>query len=390
MKKITIIAIIFSLHPLSEAQVLTTRTNTLLLQNQEGKVSYPVIRWRNIERNTITVFENPVELDLEVSSESFMKKVVLTVMDGPDTISVKELYSSEYPEKKKLELSQNVHLTEGFYQVKITAETHDAGKTYSSKEFVAGEGAIRKVTTERRNDYALLIATDEYYEWEGLNNPIFDAEAIGDELSRNYNFKVEILKNPTADEIILKLREYSHKTYQSGDQLFIFFAGHGHFEESFGEGFIVAKDSKKSDPSFSSYISHSRLGTIINNLPCEHIMVCMDVCFGGAFSNINAGHRGNPDMYSELSIEEFIERKLKYKTRIFITSGGTEYVSDGIPGKHSPFSRRLIAGLRNYGGSDGVITFSEIITYIERAQPQPRFGEFGDNQPGSDFLMIFR
>ena len=51
---------------------------------------------------------------------------------------------------------------------------------------------------------------------------------------------------------------------EKNDQLFIFFAGHGQFDEIFTEGYLVGSDSKLSDPGKTSYISHSTLRTVVN------------------------------------------------------------------------------------------------------------------------------
>ena len=91
---------------------------------------------------------------------------------------------------------------------------------------------------------------------------------------------------------------------------------------------------------------------------------------------------------SKLIYDEYLKRKSKYKTRLYLTSGGKEYVPDGRPGQHSPFARRFIEALRNYGGDDGILNVNEIIQFIEKVEPQPCFGEFGDNEPGSDFILM--
>ncbi len=103
-----------------------------------------------------------------------------------------------------------------------------------------------------------------------------------------------------------------------------------------------------------------------------------------------SAHRGAPEQYADISTDEFVERKLKYKTRLYLTSGGKEYVPDGRPGFHSPFARRFIESLRHYGGADGVLTTSEIMQFVEKVNPQPRFGEFGNNEPGSDFILVVK
>jgi hypothetical protein len=79
-----------------------------------------------------------------------------------------------------------------------------------------------------------------------------------------------------------------------------------------------------------------------------------------------------------------------YKTRKFLTSGGKQYVSDGIPGQHSPFAKAFIEALRYKGGRDGILTLSEITPFVEKLKITPRAGEFGDNAPGSDFVFVAR
>ena len=101
-----------------------------------------------------------------------------------------------------------------------------------------------------------------------------------------------------------------------------------------------------------------------------------------------AGHRGGDDIYTELTPAEYIQRKLRFKTRKYLTSGGKEYVPDGRPGRHSPFAAKLLESLRNYGGKDKIITLPEIMVYVEKLNPEPRTGPFGDNEPGSDFIFV--
>ena len=67
-----------------------------------------------------------------------------------------------------------------------------------------------------------------------------------------------------------------------------------------------------------------------------------------------------------------------------------EYVSDGIPGNHSPFMKQLLKGLRDYGGKDGILTVEELMeNYMNYINPQPYLMEFQyGNEPGSSFIFI--
>jgi Caspase domain len=73
-----------------------------------------------------------------------------------------------------------------------------------------------------RHDYALLFASNEYDSWQPLINPIPDAEAIAQELKDNYGFQTELVRNATRERVLMKLREYSKKSFKPSDQLFIF------------------------------------------------------------------------------------------------------------------------------------------------------------------------
>ena len=116
----------------------------------------------------------------------------------------------------------------------------------------------------------------------------------------------------------------------------------------------------------------------------------MDVCFGGTFDPKIAStpDRGAEDMY-ELNSVAYFKKQMRFITRKYLTSGGKEYVSDGIPGRHSPFAAKFLEALRSYGGRDEFLSISEIKLYMERLPQEPRMGDFGNRfQPGSNFLFV--
>ncbi len=249
----------------------------------------------------------------------------------------------------------------------------------------------RAPSVRKGKDYALLIAGNTYDQWPPLSNPIPDAEAIEDELKNYYGFETKLLRNPTKGEIVAALKTYKNEMkYGEDDQLFIFIAGHGAFNDDFREGYIIAKNSLKDDLEVSTYLSHSQLRNIIDQIPCRHIFLVIDACFGGTFDEKIARRGGpaSPSPYEDATNREFIYRKMQFVTRRFLTSGGKEYVPDGRPGQNSPFVRRLLEALRSYGGGSGMLTITSILSYVERVTPEPRFGEWGENQPGSDFIFV--
>jgi len=283
-------------------------------------------------------------------------------------------------------IEQEIILEKGNNVVKVTAIDNQGNSQFIERTVIR----LIEVAELTRNDYALLFATDQYDDWSDLVNPVNDARTIAKELEESYGYKVELVENPTQDEVILMLREYSLMSYMPNDQLFIFFAGHGQFDDVLGQGYIVTKDSKKNDNAKTSYLSHSVLRTVIDNIPSHHTFLAMDVCFGGTFdpSIAREGNRGDNDLYNELSTNEFIKRKLRFKTRKYLTSGGKQYVPDGREGMHSPFARKFLEALRDYGGRDKVLTLTELYGWLERINPEPRAGSFGTDEPGSDFVFV--
>ncbi len=247
-----------------------------------------------------------------------------------------------------------------------------------------------EVLFQERHDYALLIATDHYESWPQLTNPIQDAQAIGDTLRDTYGFQVELLKNPTQLEIYQTIARYREKEFLPGDQLLVFIAGHGDFDRGAGEGFIVASDSKlaEDDPTRGTLIPHSRLRNYIDNLQVKHVLVVMDVCFGGTFDRklSEAGSRGG--MYENLPIEQLFFERDKWPTRKFITSGGETYVPDGEPGHHSPFVKNFLEEIRNPPGSPPYLTFADLLSSVGATNPVPVWGTWGHDEAGSDFFLI--
>jgi hypothetical protein len=351
--------------------------------------SQPVITWISPEMDQSTLSTNKLTIKLEIESTTPLKNISIVVKENPNVAHRGSTNLVPKPtELNKMVVEKSLTLLDGTNFIEIVATDVNGGKTVSTKEVTTGTAAVAAVATLDRTDYALLFATDEYDNWGNLVNPVNDASAIGKELEQYYGFKVEIVKNATQEQMMIKLREYAQKKFQSMDQLFIFFAGHGYYDNTFGEGFVVAKNSLADDPARTTYLSHNRLRSVINNIQCNHTFLAMDVCFGGTFDPVLASSRALEDVYEEVTRSEFISRKLQYKTRRYITSGGKEYVSDGVPGKNSPFARKFLEALRSYGGKDGIITFTELRTYFERLKPEPRSGEFGDNEPGSDFVFV--
>jgi hypothetical protein len=377
------------------AQNFNARSNTLSVDYSDPKSTFssaaPNIEWKSPLNQTVFLKEGSVILDVTIESKTPLKSVRLIVRDkssGEEKASTNIAITDE--KKLSLKVNKNLTLTDGVNEVMIVAENRDGLKVKSTRDIHVGATALADAAKLSRKDYALIFATDKYDNWKGLVNPVYDARTIAGDLQKTYGFATEVVENPTQSQVLDKLREYAEKKFGEMDQLFIFFAGHGFYDDTFKEGFVVTRESLPDDPGRNSYLRHSVLRSTINNNPCQHIFLVMDVCFGGTFDD-NVGTRAmDDDTYREPSQSEIITRKLKFKTRKYLTSGGKEYVSDGVAGRHSPFAKQLIEGLEKGMGSDGILTLSELMTYVETLKTAPQFGKFGADQLGSDFVFVVK
>lgn len=371
-------------------QELRTRTNEVHLAVAQARslTSVPTIKWISPNLEYTNSIQNEIEIVASVSSDVPIKSVQIILGDNMSGASRGAKNVTIVENSRAENIKQKLRLMDGSNYIEIVVENINGAKASGVRNVVVGTDAVADAVSIDRKDYALFFATDNYDNWSDLVNPVYDATTIAQELKEKFGFDVEVVENATQEDILVKIKDYSKRNYKPQDQLLIFFAGHGQFDEGFGEGYVVAKNSLEVDRAKTTYISHSNLRSYINNISCNHILLAMDVCFGGTLDPAIARSRA-AESRDELTDNEFLARKLSKKTRRYITSGGKEYVSDGIVGKHSPFATRMIEAFRTRGGDDQILTISEILPHLEKIkQHEPRAGEFGDNEKGSDFVFV--
>src|SRR6267154_4681268 len=375
----------------ARSQELRTRTNEVHVSMKEprSRTSVPVISWVSPRMEFSNSAERQIEIEATVQSDIPLKSIKIVLGDISSGASRGEKGVPVAENSVSQTIRQKVSLMEGSNYIEIVAENSNGGTVSAVRNVLVGEDVLSAVSTNRK-DYALFFATDNYDYLTDLVNPVYDANTIANELKEKYGFETEVIENANQEDVLVKIKDYSKRNYKPQDQLFIFFAGHGQFDEGFSEGYVVAKNSLETDRAKTTYISHSNLRSYINNISCSHILLTMDVCFGGTLDPVIARARAS-DSKDELTNNEFLARKLSKKTRRYITSGGKEYVSDGIVGKHSPFASRLIEAFKSRGGEVGILTMSEIIPYLEKIKlNEPRSGTFGDDEKGSDFVFVVK
>jgi hypothetical protein len=369
------------------AQSFSNKTNTITLDYSRPVVatSLPEILWTTPKIESSVSSTESIMLDVMIRSEVPLKNIVLIVGNGGENHEKKIPLADN---ERIYSLKQNIKLFNGDNSIKLTVENANGGKVSSMRMVLVGKDEIADAVDANRKDYALIFATDKYENWDDLVNPVSDAQMIGAILKDKYGFTPEIIENASLEEITDKLYDYNTRKFNPQDQLFVFFAGHGYYDEVLGEGYVVASNSLKNDKGKNSYLAHQTLRQRLENIKCEHIFLAMDVCFGGTFDPVLAKARAGEAM-DEATDTQYLVRKLTKRTRKYLTSGSKEYVSDGIPGKNSPFAAKFIQALREVGGGSGrILTLAELSTYFQKLQTEPRSGSFGSDDAASDFVFV--
>ncbi|NUM34177.1 MAG: caspase family protein [Candidatus Brocadiae bacterium] len=298
--------------------------------------------------------------------------------------------------EKDIVLSWPVKLLPGKNEFLITAKNRFgqiSSMVVIERMASSSDNTIRSIASPSRGvrSHALLIGIDNYKHWPSLSNPKKDIQTIQEELQKNYGYTVETLFDVTKRDMLYAFRKLaSRKDYQKEDHLLIMFSGHGYFDEITKTGYLVATESQKpqEDMIFSTFINYPELMQIVSSIPCRHILLVVDACFSGTLDQ-KLAFRGADDMYSDVAKGKFISRKLQFASRIYLTSGGKEFVPDGNPGHHSPFARRFLEALRSYGGNDRILSIEEVVeSYMSKIEPEPRFGNFFGHEPGGSFLFF--
>lgn len=135
----------------------------------------------------------------------------------------------------------------------------------------------------RRKYYALVIGIDSYpdEQIQDLDQPVKDGLALSKALTDYYTFdqaEMKVLKNPGRSEIIEALDELSLVVTEK-DNLLIFYAGHGVWNEQLNQGYWLPSDASIS--SKSNWLSNSTIRDYVGGIKSKHTLLISDACFSG-------------------------------------------------------------------------------------------------------------
>lgn len=139
--------------------------------------------------------------------------------------------------------------------------------------------------------YALVIGISQYGD-PGLGNlyrPKQDAEKLRSILVSNYLFdasETSLLIDATREQILGEFNRI-RKAITPNDNLLIFYAGHGKWDESVKQGYWLPSDAKLNNE--ANWISNSDIKEQIRAINSGHTLLISDACFsGGIFRSRSA------------------------------------------------------------------------------------------------------
>lgn len=135
-----------------------------------------------------------------------------------------------------------------------------------------------------RKNRALIFAVNDYTELDTLQHSIKKAAQLASLLQRHYNFQVEVVGNPTADDIDNKLKEYKYfykydqeQSFAPDGQLLVYFIGQAHRIE--GRSLFFPKDVSIRKMTKTA-LGLDQIRKLVDELQCQHILMGIEGFLG--------------------------------------------------------------------------------------------------------------
>ncbi len=238
--------------------------------------------------------------------------------------------------------------------------------------------------------FALVIGNSNYKHLPKLSTSRADASAVSRILEKRYGFEVETLMDADRHAILTALNSFREKLAKT-DNLIIYYAGHGDYDEVNDRGFWLPVDAEPDNN--ANWISNQSVTDFVNVTDARHVLIVADSCYSGALTG-GALPRLAPefDARAGASLRKMVDRR----SRTALTSGGLAPVLDAGGGDHSVFAAAFIHILdendRVMNGFDLYTELSARVTYRARLhdfEQEPRYAaiRFGGHESG-DFFFV--
>lgn len=265
--------------------------------------------------------------------------------------------------------------TRDYVVFKLTPVSTDPADLADSVQY-AESGVLK----ELGQNYAVIIGISKYIDpvMPDLFYPIFDARKVKDVLTGNYTFdnkNVFLLENSTKGRIIGTLDSLNYLITPK-DNLLIFYAGHGSWDEKTSMGYWLPADAEARV--IDRWMMNSIITGYVSQSKARHTLVIADACFGGSIFRTRAFKPEEEKTVSELYLKT---------SKKAMTSGDLTEVPDESVFVKS-FIRQLTENKENYLSSEQLF-FSIKPNIVRSVDLIPQFGTIKNaGDQGGDFIFF--
>jgi hypothetical protein len=332
--------------------VVSKPENGTKIESPNTLLHFIAVDDKGIRQINVSLNGNPVKLD--------HKRGIKIVAAGEETDS------------KKIDVLQKLQLQYGQNVIKVSATDIDG---------ISQEELIKIFRVKERGDiWAIAIGINQYQHTRNLKYAVNDAQAFKDYLKDYVGIPDERIfylanQDATKSRIESLLGTTIKRKASRDDTVIIFYAGHGAVEPDpsnlDGDGFekyLLPYDANLEDL-YSTSISMNDIRTIFTRIRADRLIFIADTCYSGA-----SGGRTMMATKTRANLsDKFYERISKGKGRVIISSCSANEISkedDNL--QHGVFSYYMLEGLKGRADQDGdgIITVSELFSYISRKVPQ--------------------
>jgi len=201
---------------------------------------------------------------------------------------------------------------------------------------------------------ALLIGIDKYRYIQKLKTAVADVHDIARVLAADYGYETRLLLDDHAsrDSIMRELNQL-RENLTPDDKLLIYYAGHGVLDQATNASYWLPMDAEPKDD--TKWIDSKSISDSLKRMSPRQILVVSDSCYSGTITRSFTAELTKGD------VRENYLKKLQLKpSRILISSGGSEPVSDSGGRGHSIFASVFIESLQSPPAD--VFTAGELVT----------------------------
>ncbi|MBN1414301.1 MAG: caspase family protein [Bacteroidales bacterium] len=361
---------------------------SFLLSSQEITSEKGFIRINNmpvVERDTLPPVINLISHTFDADGKLQFRKPEINLLGKitDDKSGINRIYVNH----QQIELMEDglfmqmIPLVKGNNMVSIVAADNE--DNYSEKNLIIEY--VDPMSTQLRISgkyYALIIGINEYEDptLTNLDYPVKDAENIYNVLHTEYLFDEEnmtFLKNARRIDINNALDIMARKVTPD-DNLLIFYAGHGWWDEKTNNGYWLPTDAKRDYK--ADWFRNSTLCDYIREINSKHTLLITDACFGGAIFKTRSLHMEAP---------KAIQMLYDLPSRKAMTSGTLTEVPD-----RSSFVKFLLERLKE--NNEKCISSEQLfasfrLAVINNSDAIPQYGEIKNvGDEGGDFIFIRR